>query len=206
MLTGDTVITSGEAYLAGKRYNNSIHLRSCLICVAYYRLQKPVSSKSGYLSWTLTNFMLFLKRVNRNQWGPSENGILSTVWCHQWPANRPGTSGVLRHSEGHPGERSVRGLLCAKLQPHHYIESHNRVIWSVVCLLQVADWGIRKLGLTKYVDRAAGSYSGGNMRKLSTAMALIGGPPVVFLVSVRLINFVTFRNQLFSGFYAKGKQ
>lgn len=51
------------------------------------------------------------------------------------------------------------------------------------CFSQVAEWGIRKLGLVKYVDKAAGSYSGGNMRKLSTAMALIGGPPVVFLVS-----------------------
>ena len=50
----------------------------------------------------------------------------------------------------------------------------------------MADWGIRKLGLVKYVDKAAGSYSGGNMRKLSTAMALIGGPPVVFLVSKTL--------------------
>ncbi|KAK3526537.1 hypothetical protein QTP70_030758 [Hemibagrus guttatus] len=46
---------------------------------------------------------------------------------------------------------------------------------------EVAEWGIRKLGLIKYADKAAGSYSGGNMRKLSTAMALIGGPPVVFL-------------------------
>lgn len=50
---------------------------------------------------------------------------------------------------------------------------------------QVAEWGVRKLGLVKYVDKAAGSYSGGNMRKLSTAIALIGGPPVVFLVSAR---------------------
>ena len=50
------------------------------------------------------------------------------------------------------------------------------------CGDQVAEWGIKKLGLVKYVDKAAGSYSGGNMRKLSTAMALIGGPPVVFLV------------------------
>ncbi|KAK5924506.1 hypothetical protein CgunFtcFv8_017116 [Champsocephalus gunnari] len=45
----------------------------------------------------------------------------------------------------------------------------------------VAEWGIRKLGLLKYSDKSAGSYSGGNMRKLSTAMALIGAPPVVFL-------------------------
>lgn len=51
------------------------------------------------------------------------------------------------------------------------------------CCLQVAEWGIHKLGLVKYADKSAGSYSGGNMRKLSTAMALIGGPPMVFLVS-----------------------
>lgn len=36
----------------------------------------------------------------------------------------------------------------------------------------------------KYGEKYAGDYSGGNKRKLSTAMALIGGPPVVFLVSV----------------------
>lgn len=36
----------------------------------------------------------------------------------------------------------------------------------------------------KYGEKYAGNYSGGNRRKLSTAMALIGGPPVVFLVSV----------------------
>ncbi|XP_056328296.1 phospholipid-transporting ATPase ABCA1b [Danio aesculapii] len=45
----------------------------------------------------------------------------------------------------------------------------------------VAEWGIHKLGLVKYVDKNAGSYSGGNMRKLSTAISLIGAPPVVFL-------------------------
>ncbi|XP_054482798.1 phospholipid-transporting ATPase ABCA1-like, partial [Anoplopoma fimbria] len=45
----------------------------------------------------------------------------------------------------------------------------------------VAEWGIRKLGLMKYAEKRAGSYSGGNMRKLSTAMSLIGAPPVVFL-------------------------
>uniref|UniRef100_A0A3P8YPP7 P-type phospholipid transporter n=1 Tax=Esox lucius TaxID=8010 RepID=A0A3P8YPP7_ESOLU len=45
----------------------------------------------------------------------------------------------------------------------------------------VAEWGIQKLGLVKYSNKAAGTYSGGNKRKLSTAMALIGCPPVVFL-------------------------
>uniref|UniRef100_A0A8C3RBS5 P-type phospholipid transporter n=1 Tax=Cyanoderma ruficeps TaxID=181631 RepID=A0A8C3RBS5_9PASS len=45
----------------------------------------------------------------------------------------------------------------------------------------VGEWAIRKLGLVKYGEKYAGNYSGGNRRKLSTAIALIGGPPVVFL-------------------------
>ncbi|KAG8436753.1 hypothetical protein GDO86_007731 [Hymenochirus boettgeri] len=45
----------------------------------------------------------------------------------------------------------------------------------------VAEWGIEKLGLKKYADHPAGTYSGGNKRKLSTAIALIGCPPVVLL-------------------------
>lgn len=36
-------------------------------------------------------------------------------------------------------------------------------------------------GLDEYRQRKCGKYSGGNKRKLSTAMALIGDPPVVFL-------------------------
>uniref|UniRef100_A0A8C5SUK7 ATP binding cassette subfamily A member 1 n=1 Tax=Laticauda laticaudata TaxID=8630 RepID=A0A8C5SUK7_LATLA len=46
---------------------------------------------------------------------------------------------------------------------------------------EVGEWAVRKLGLVKYAEKYAGTYSGGNKRKLSTAMALIGGPPVVFL-------------------------
>uniref|UniRef100_A0A8B9GST9 P-type phospholipid transporter n=1 Tax=Astyanax mexicanus TaxID=7994 RepID=A0A8B9GST9_ASTMX len=45
----------------------------------------------------------------------------------------------------------------------------------------VAQWGVKKLGLTHYADREAGGYSGGNKRKLSTAISLIGAPPVIFL-------------------------
>ncbi|XP_056379090.1 retinal-specific phospholipid-transporting ATPase ABCA4 isoform X1 [Hyla sarda] len=45
----------------------------------------------------------------------------------------------------------------------------------------VAEWGIEKLGLKRYADQSAGTYSGGNKRKLSTAIALIGCPPVVLL-------------------------
>ncbi|XP_050403065.1 phospholipid-transporting ATPase ABCA1 isoform X2 [Patella vulgata] len=46
---------------------------------------------------------------------------------------------------------------------------------------QVADWAIKKLGLLHYADKLAGTYSGGNKRKLSTAISLIGNPQIVFL-------------------------
>lgn len=48
--------------------------------------------------------------------------------------------------------------------------------------LQVAEWGIQKLGLSEYAERCAGTYSGGNKRKLSTAIAMIGCPSLVLLV------------------------
>jgi len=38
-----------------------------------------------------------------------------------------------------------------------------------------------RLGLTKFEHVQAGTYSGGNKRKLSVAIALLGNPPVVFL-------------------------
>uniref|UniRef100_A0A3P9LUM4 P-type phospholipid transporter n=1 Tax=Oryzias latipes TaxID=8090 RepID=A0A3P9LUM4_ORYLA len=46
---------------------------------------------------------------------------------------------------------------------------------------QVADWAIQKLGLSEYASRTAGTYSGGNRRKLSTAIAMIGCPALVLL-------------------------
>nr|CAD7265343.1 unnamed protein product [Timema shepardi] len=45
---------------------------------------------------------------------------------------------------------------------------------------QVAKW-TNLLGLQEYATRLCGTYSGGNKRKLSTALALIGDPPIVFL-------------------------
>ncbi|XP_062592616.1 phospholipid-transporting ATPase ABCA1-like [Saccostrea cucullata] len=46
---------------------------------------------------------------------------------------------------------------------------------------KVADWGIKKLGLIPYANKLSGGYSGGNKRKLSTAIALLGNPKVIFL-------------------------
>lgn len=45
---------------------------------------------------------------------------------------------------------------------------------------EVNKW-ISLMGLREYENRKCGTYSGGNKRKLSTAMALIGDPPIVFL-------------------------
>ncbi|KAG7459155.1 ATP-binding cassette sub-family A member 1-like isoform X1 [Solea senegalensis] len=111
MLTGDTVVTSGEAFLAGKSILREID---------------EVHQNMGY--------------------------------CPQFDAINELLTGR-EHLELYAVLRGV---------PEHQ-----------VC--HVAEWGIRKLGLIKYADKAAGSYSGGNMRKLSTAMSLIGAPPVVFL-------------------------
>jgi len=40
---------------------------------------------------------------------------------------------------------------------------------------------MQELDLTEYVDRLSGTLSGGNKRKLSVAMAMIGNPRIVFL-------------------------
>ncbi|XP_055368383.1 phospholipid-transporting ATPase ABCA1b isoform X2 [Betta splendens] len=111
MLTGDTGVTSGEAFLAGKSILREIN---------------TVHQNMGY--------------------------------CPQFDA--------------------INDLLTGREHLELYAVLRG-VGESEVC--DVAEWGIRKLGLVKYADKAAGSYSGGNMRKLSTAMALIGAPPVVFL-------------------------
>ncbi|XP_048579731.1 phospholipid-transporting ATPase ABCA3 isoform X2 [Nematostella vectensis] len=40
---------------------------------------------------------------------------------------------------------------------------------------------IEHLNLGKWADKLCGDYSGGNKRKLSTAIALVGNPPIIFL-------------------------
>ncbi|XP_063062860.1 retinal-specific phospholipid-transporting ATPase ABCA4-like [Engraulis encrasicolus] len=46
---------------------------------------------------------------------------------------------------------------------------------------RVAEWAIQKLGLSQYANYSAGTYSGGNKRKLSTAIAMIGCPALLLL-------------------------
>lgn len=46
---------------------------------------------------------------------------------------------------------------------------------------KATDRAIQRLQLSAYAHRSAGGYSGGNKRKLSTAIALIGDPDIIFL-------------------------
>ncbi|XP_031561453.1 ATP-binding cassette sub-family A member 3-like [Actinia tenebrosa] len=46
---------------------------------------------------------------------------------------------------------------------------------------EVVSATIDHLSLGKWADKLCGNYSGGNKRKLSTAIALVGNPPIVFL-------------------------
>lgn len=48
-------------------------------------------------------------------------------------------------------------------------------------ILQIADCLLTRLGLTLWADRPSGQYSGGNKRKLSTAISLIGNPSIIFM-------------------------
>jgi ATP-binding cassette, subfamily A (ABC1), member 3 len=50
-----------------------------------------------------------------------------------------------------------------------------------VDIRRVVDSKIAEMGLTEYANRPAGTYSGGNKRKLSVAIAMIGEPSIVFL-------------------------
>ena len=44
---------------------------------------------------------------------------------------------------------------------------------------------LQRLGLEKYVKKRVGTYSGGTKRKLSLALALLGDPQLVLLVTTK---------------------
>lgn len=73
------------------------------------------------------------------------------------------------------------GCVAAGSSSGHPVKQTPYLAWPC----QVVKWALEKLELTKYADKPAGTYSGGNKRKLSTAIALIGYPAFIFLVSPR---------------------
>ena len=46
---------------------------------------------------------------------------------------------------------------------------------------EVSEWAMHRVGLSVFADRISGDFSGGNKRKLSTAIALVGNPSVICL-------------------------
>lgn len=64
---------------------------------------------------------------------------------------------------------------------------------------QVSEWAMHRVGLTVFADRISGDFSGGNKRKLSTAIALVGNPSVICLdepTSGLVLHFIFFVNNL----------
>ena len=49
-------------------------------------------------------------------------------------------------------------------------------------IFQVVNWALQKLSLCRYKDQQTGTLSGGNKRKLSTAISLIGNPKLILMV------------------------
>ncbi len=50
---------------------------------------------------------------------------------------------------------------------------------------KAVDWALAKLDLIELADKPVKAYSGGNRRKLSTAIALLGRPALILLVRWR---------------------
>jgi ATP-binding cassette subfamily A (ABC1) protein 3 len=77
-----------------------------------------------------------------------------------------------------PQENPILDLLTAKEHLH---------LFSVIKGIppehreELINLTIHEMNLDKYADIPAGTYSGGNKRKLVVAIAMIGNPPVVFL-------------------------
>jgi ABC-type multidrug transport system ATPase subunit len=46
---------------------------------------------------------------------------------------------------------------------------------------KVGIWALNRVGLNVFADRISNDFSGGNKRKLSTAIALVGDPTVIAL-------------------------
>lgn len=56
---------------------------------------------------------------------------------------------------------------------------------------KVVDWALLKLGLQEHSDKQVKAYSGGNRRKLSTAIALLARPALILLVRAFCITMHT---------------
>ncbi|KAI5742390.1 hypothetical protein M8J77_006739 [Diaphorina citri] len=69
-----------------------------------------------------------------------------------------------------------------RLTPREHLEFYSRVRNLPSALLNtIVNESLNKFALGHYSDREVRTLSGGNKRKLSTAIALLGNPPLIFL-------------------------
>jgi ATP-binding cassette subfamily A (ABC1) protein 3 len=85
----------------------------------------------------------------------------------------------VRHFLGYCAQADpLLGLLTAREELHFYARIRGVPKERISPLVEHL---IDCLGLTPFADTSSETYSGGNKRKLSLAIALIGSPSVVFL-------------------------
>ena len=68
---------------------------------------------------------------------------------------------------------------CMYVCANQFNGNNSTLTYSIT---QVVEMALVKLQLKEHADKPVSAYSGGNRRKLSTAIALLARPPVVFLV------------------------
>lgn len=114
--------------------------------------------------------------------GSAEDRLLSSVWRGVGSHDGPWDPEHVRQTEGHPGEvrvrlRGKRPALAAARTSRRQTRPQlqvwmtiRRSIYLSICCVSVS-WDFLWVPLD----------SGGNKRKLSAGIALIGGPPVIFL-------------------------
>jgi len=77
-----------------------------------------------------------------------------------------------------PQANAIFDLLTAREHLTFYAEIKGVPSYEIPLLVERT---LRELALTKFADKMAGGYSGGNKRKLSMAMATLGSPALVLL-------------------------
>lgn len=104
---------------------------------------------------------------------------------------------LVRHQEGHLACKKINssnpnGFLHGILGVPDLAHDENlKIDWLskqklnvYVCVMKVVEHITRRLGLVQHTNKRACDLSGGNKRKLSTAIALVGNPEVIFLVCI----------------------
>uniref|UniRef100_A0A914ZJC1 ABC transporter domain-containing protein n=3 Tax=Parascaris univalens TaxID=6257 RepID=A0A914ZJC1_PARUN len=85
---------------------------------------------------------------------------------------------VLKHIGYCPQFDALYEELTAREHLIYYARIHGFESQSVK---KMTSWLLKNIGLEEYADIEASAYSGGTKRKLSTAIALVGNPQIIFL-------------------------